>query len=207
MSATTTVGMLSAFITRHELDVLFLQEFTNPDRLNFRVYEIHHNDGTTMLGNAMRQAMPITNVHKLPSGRAISASYRELRLVNVHSPPASARRTERETFFNTELPAFLYTSPSHTIIGGDFDCVLSSADTTGSFQPSRALSEIVTRLALVDTWTQDPLRPTYTHHHPTGATRKDRLYVSPELMQRKCGIEIIPQQCRWGSSDGKCNRP
>jgi exonuclease III len=136
--------------------------------------------------------MPITNVHKLPSGRATSAEYSEIRLVNVYAPSASARRNERETFFNTELPAFLYTSPSHTTIEGEFDCVLSQADTTGSFQPSRALSEIVTRLALVDTWTQNPLQPTYTHHHPTEATRIDRLYVSPELVQIKYGIEIIP---------------
>ena len=89
------------------------------------------------------------------------------------------------------LPSFIL-PPLNTIIGGDFNCVLSPANITGSFQPSRALSEIVKRLALVDTWTQDPLRPTYTHHHPTGATRIDRLYVSQDLVQRKSGIEIIP---------------
>ena len=99
---------------------------------------------------------------------------------------------KEKNFYNIELPAFLYTAPSNTILGGDFNCVLNPADTTGIFQTSRALSEIVSRLALVDTWTQDPLRPTYTHHHPTGATRLDRLYVSPDLVRRKSGIEIIP---------------
>jgi hypothetical protein len=86
----------------------------------------------------------------------------------------------KENFFNTELPTFFYTAHSHAIIGGDFKCVLNPADTTGTFQTSRSLSKIVTRLALIDTWTQDPLRPTYTHHHPTGATGIDRLYVSPD---------------------------
>ena len=37
-----------------------------------------------------------------------------------------------------------------------------------------------------------PLRPKYTHHSPTGATRIDRIYISNELMARKAGIEIIP---------------
>jgi len=94
--------------------------------------------------------------------------------------------------FSTPICLFPFIPPPHTIIGGDLNCVLSPADITGSFHPSRALMEIVTRLALVDTWMQDPLRPTYTQHHPTGATRIDRLYVSPDLVQRKSGIEIIP---------------
>jgi len=194
MTATTRVGMLSDYIHRHEIDILFLQEVTHPDKLHFRGDEIHHNIGTSMRGTAIivRNTMPITNVHKLPSGRAMSAEYSGLRLINVYAPSGSARRTERENFFNTELPTFFYTAPSHTIIGGDFNCILNPTDTTSTFQTSRALSEIVTRLALIDTWTQDPLRPTYTHHHPTRATQIDRLYVSPDLVQRKSRIEIIP---------------
>jgi exonuclease III len=194
MSATTRVGMLSSFINRHALDVVLLQEVTNPDTLNFRGYEIYHNVGTTMRGTAklVRQTIPIKKVQKIPSGRAISVECSGLKFVKVYAPSESARRNGRENFFNTELPAFLYTDPSHTIIGGDFNCVLSPEYITGPFQTSRALSEIVTRLALVDTWTQDPLRPTYTYHHPTGATRIDRLYVSTDMLQRKSGIEIIP---------------
>ena len=97
--------------------------------------------------------MPITNVHKLPSGRAMSADYSDLRLINVYAPSGSTRRTERENFFNTELPTFFYTAPLHTIIGGDFNCVLNPTDTVGTFITSTALSEIVTRLTLIDTWT------------------------------------------------------
>jgi exonuclease III len=38
ITALTRVGMLSEFIKRHELGILFLQEVTNPDTLNFRGY-------------------------------------------------------------------------------------------------------------------------------------------------------------------------
>jgi exonuclease III len=134
---------------------VLLQEVTNPNQLNFRGYDIYHNDGTTMRGTTilLRQALLIENVHKIPSGHAISFECSGLKLVNVYAPSGSARQNERETFFNTESPAFLYTAPSHTIIGGYFNCVLSPEDTIGPFQPSTAISKIVTRLALVDTWT------------------------------------------------------
>jgi len=164
MTATTRVGMLYNFVHRHELDILFLEEFTNPDKLHFRGYEIHHIIGTSMRGTAilLRNAIPITKVHKLPSRCAMSAEYNGLRLINVYAPSGLARRSERENLFNTELPTFFFTAPSHKIIGRDFNCVLNSTDTTSPLKPVEH-SEIVD---LIDTWTQDPLRATYTHHFP-----------------------------------------
>jgi exonuclease III len=114
--------VLSDFIKRHEIDILLLQEVTNPDVLNFRGYETHHNIGTAMRGAAIvaREAIPITIVLNLPSGRAMAAEYRGIRFINLYASSGSARRTERENFYNTQLPAFIYTAPSHMIIGGDF---------------------------------------------------------------------------------------
>jgi hypothetical protein len=77
------------------------------------------------------------------------------------------------------------------LIGGDFHCVLQPADTTGQYT-SRALSEIVRGLNLTDTWQQDPQRPSFTHHSPSGSTRIDRFYANQEVMARKTGIEILP---------------
>jgi exonuclease III len=163
ITAPTRVGMSSDFITRHELDKLFVQEVTNPDTQNIRGYNIR----TSMRGTAIlvRNAMSITTVHKLPSGRAMSAEYRGIRLINVYAPSGSARRTEIEDFLSRIACFLLYRLP-HTILG-DFNCVLNPADNIGSFLPSRALSEIVRRLVLVDTWKQDPLRPTFTHRSYT----------------------------------------
>jgi len=47
-------------------------------------------------------------------------------------------------------------------------------------------------LDLKNTWKQNPARPAYTHHSPSGATRIDRLYVSQELMGKNLGIEMLP---------------
>jgi exonuclease III len=38
ITAPTRVGMLSDFIKRHELDILLVQEVTNPGTLNIRGY-------------------------------------------------------------------------------------------------------------------------------------------------------------------------
>ena len=130
--------------------------------------------------------MSITIVHKIHSGRAMSAEFSGIRLINVYAPSGSAQRTEREAYFNTELPVFFYTASPDTILRGDFICALNTADTTGSFLPSRSLSKIVKHLALVDTCKQDPLRPTFTHNCPTGATR-----LRPPLRIPRLGAEKI----------------
>jgi hypothetical protein len=78
------------------------------------------------------------------------------------------------------------------LIIGVISTVLNPADTTGHFQPSRALKEVVSGLALQDTWNQNPSRPTYTYHSSNGASRIDRFYVFTDLQKQKTGIEIIP---------------
>jgi exonuclease III len=149
--------------------------------------------GTAILS---RNEIPFTIVHKLPSGRDMSDEYSKIRLINVYAPSGSALRTEREKFFNTELPFSFLTASPHSILGEDFNCVLSPADTNGAAlpgrKPCRALSEIVQSLALFDTWKQDPLQQTFTHHPKNRATRLDRIYVSSELVKRKSGVEIMP---------------
>ena len=105
-----------------------------------------------MRGTAIiaRHEFPHTEVTPLPSGRAIAATYSGLRLINVYAPAGTARRADREHFFNSELSALLYAATPSMLIGGDFNCVLQKADTTGPFTTSRALSEIVSGLALTD---------------------------------------------------------
>jgi len=55
------------------------------------------------------------------------------------------------------------------ILGVYFYCILDTADTTGHFQKSRALAEMVHELDLKDTWNQNPPWPAYTsfafRHH------------------------------------------
>lgn len=108
-----------------------------------------------MRGNAIlaRQDLHITHIGKAPSG--------------------TAKRSEREQFYNVELPILFseYTHPP--LVGGNFNCILQPVDSTGHFINSNALAEIVRGLRLTDMWEQDPQRPTFTHFSPTVASRLD----------------------------------
>jgi hypothetical protein len=55
---------------------------------------------------------------------------------------------------------------------------------------SRALQLLVTGIKLHDAWKQGGTK-VYTHYATISATRKDRIYVSELLLQRKRHIEII----------------
>ena len=72
--------------------------------------------GTAILA---RHDLPLTKVTSLPTGRAIAADYNGIRLVNVYAPAGTAKRTDRERFFNSELPALFYNTSQSILLGGD----------------------------------------------------------------------------------------
>ena len=136
------------------------------------------NIGTSMRGTALlaRNEITLTNIIKVPSGRAMGATYSGLLIIKVYAPYGTAGQKDRESFYTSELTCVLQAASHNVILGGDLNCVMHPVDTTGPFLTSRALMEIVRGLALADTWTQDPLRPRYTHYSPNGASRID-LYI------------------------------
>jgi len=95
-----------------------------------------------------KNEITITNIARLPSGRGIAAEYRGIWLVKVYVPPETAKRQERERFYNNELPYLLRACPSNIIVGGDFNCVLNQTDSTGHFNYSKALNGLVRRFVL-----------------------------------------------------------
>jgi hypothetical protein len=115
-----------------------------------------------------------------------------IRIINVYAPTGMAKRTERERFFNAELPVLFseYTNPIP--MGGDFICILQSVDSTGPFTTSNVLAERVRGIRLTDMWDQDPWHPTYTHYSATGTSRIDRIYLSRADKDRRTGVESVP---------------
>jgi exonuclease III len=194
ITSRTRVGMLTEFLRRHDIDILFMQEVTSLEPLNIPGYAAHHNIGASTRGTAIlaRSGILLKKITRVPSGRAIAAMYHNTLLINVYAPSATAQRLDRENLFNAELPHLLRPNCTRTIIGGNFNSVLQPADTTGHFNTSRALKEIVSGLALQDTWEQNPSQPMYTYHSSHGATRLDRLYMSADLLKHKTGAAIIP---------------
>ena len=92
--------MLENFLRVHDIDILFAQEVTSPETTNIGGYETHHNIGSSMRGTAIvaKDVITLTNVTKLPSGRATAAEYRGTLLINIYAPSGTAKRHEREYF-------------------------------------------------------------------------------------------------------------
>jgi len=173
------------------------------------------NIGTSMRGTAIMAKCQhqLTNIHTLPTGRAIAAMSRGVRPINIYAPSGTARRAEREDFYNMELTHILQDTNSHILLAGDFNCVSQPNDTTRNFNTSRALQEIVRGMALKDAWTQNPLRPSYTHYTINCASRLDRFYVTENILTKKtgnrnsscrlhrpprCSIALLSSQCYKG---------
>jgi exonuclease III len=49
----TRVGMLTEYIRRHDLDIVFLQEITDPELLPMPGYDIYYNIGSDIRGTAI----------------------------------------------------------------------------------------------------------------------------------------------------------
>jgi exonuclease III len=137
--------MLRDFIRSHDLDFVLVREVTAPESVDTPGYISYTNGSSEMRGTAIiaGQELQITHIDKIPSGRATAVVFCGIRIKNVYEPSGTAKRTERERFFNAKLPV-LFSEYTHPIlIGGDFDCILQPIDSTGPFTSSNAVAEIV----------------------------------------------------------------
>jgi exonuclease III len=89
--------MLTEYIRRHDLDIVFLQEITDPELLPMPGYDVYYNIGSEICGTAIvaRNYIMLNNISKSPSGRAIAAECKGLNIVNIYAPSRTAKRTER----------------------------------------------------------------------------------------------------------------
>jgi exonuclease III len=191
MSTSTKMAMLTDFLHKHAIDIIFLQEVTRPVFDDVRGYTAHVNIGANERGTAIltRDHLTLTDIERLPTGRGMSACLDGITLVNIYAPSGAERRRERDAFFATDLPYLLRRIPQTLLLGGDFNSVLTHLDSTGQPTLCRALSELIRGFDLVDIWEMSTNRPVYTHYTGRGASRIDRIYVSRNLHGKKINAE------------------
>jgi exonuclease III len=143
--STNRTEILEVFLLINEIDVLCMQEVTNAKVTIIRNYTAHVNiriegRGTVILH---KDCYHLTDIEKLPAGRGISGLFIEVKIISGYAPSGSARKGEREEFFNIIFPQLLRHPHPKLILAGDFNCVLQPTDTTGTFNTSRALKHLV----------------------------------------------------------------
>jgi exonuclease III len=95
----------------------------------------------------------------------VTAMFRGVLFITVYALSGTSRKTDREDFFNSELPPLLRTEAQRIVLGGDFNCVLHPCDVTGHFQTSKALTDLISGYRLCDTWVQNAARQSYTYYN------------------------------------------
>jgi exonuclease III len=119
ITSRTRVGMLAEYIRSQDLVIVLIQEITSMGLLNVPGYDTYYNVGIQMRGTAIvaRNDITLTHLNKLPTERAIAAEYKGMCVVNIYAPSGIARRTEREYFYNTELPQILQAGHGDLVVG------------------------------------------------------------------------------------------
>ena len=148
----TRMGMLEDFLRRQDIDFALLQEVTCADLTTFRRYTAHTNPGTDRRRTAIlvKEELVLSDIRRIPSGRGIAATHNGTRITNLYAPSGAEKRNARESFYNTEITSLLPSTDTEMIVAGDFNCMLSPADTTGRENYSRALDTLTKGLGLKD---------------------------------------------------------
>lgn len=112
--------MLTDFIRTHDLDIILLQEVMTPDSIEVLGYSAYSNIGSDMRGTAIltRRGLQVTDIHRIPTGRAVAVTCQGIRIVNIYAPSGTSRRTDRERFYNVDLSELLATCAVPMLIGG-----------------------------------------------------------------------------------------
>ena len=178
----TKIEALRTFTRTINLDILCMQEVEN-EQLTLPGYNVicnvdHARRGTAI---ALKEHIRFSHVEKSLDGRLIALQINDTTLCNIYAPSGTAQRADRERFFNNTLAYYLRRHTSHTMLIGDFNCVLRQCDATGH-NLSPALQTAVRQLNLLDVWEQlQPQAQGFTYVTHNSASRLDRIYVTPGL--------------------------
>ena len=178
----TKRNALRTFIRTMKLDIIFLQEVEN-ENLSIPGYNVVSNVDHARRGTAiaLKERIKFSHIEKSLDGRLVALRVNNTTLCNVYAPSGTVFRAQRERLFNSTIAYYLRHRTEHTILGGDFNCVIRLCDSTGS-NPSRALQATVQQLRLHDVWQQlHPRQMEYTYITHNSSSRLDRLYVSEGL--------------------------
>jgi endonuclease/exonuclease/phosphatase family metal-dependent hydrolase len=138
-----------------------------------------------------KEGFPLTNIQRKPSGRGIAATLQEIRKVNIYAPLESEKKRERDPFYNGEVATLLPIANMGMILAGDFNCVISNADSTGQGNHSKALERLIRGLDLKDAWDVTSANTIFTHYTTKDASRIDSIYVTENLKRTQQGAEAV----------------
>ena len=193
MASRTRLIVLEEFLWKQEIDAL-VQEITIPLLSAIRRYTAYKNEGRDRRRTAIlaKESITITNIKRIPSGRGMAAMFNTTWIVSINSPSGDKKENERKMLYNNDVTYVLPTAHADMIMAGDFNCIVSNIDSTGTNNYScTALANIVNGFGVIDAWDTSTSRRIYTHYTPNGASRIDRMYVTRNILSKKQSVETV----------------
>ena len=204
----STLAGLSSLITANKLDVIFLQEVRlSSEQINlllgnlgFQAAVNIDSENPSKPGTAIiwKKSLPVSNVNTLVLCRAQVATLGKYMLLNIYAPSGSDKKYERNVFFGQEIFSALSLNHNPTwVVGGDFNCVLKSADIEGGlgfkqkFCPS--LKDLTRTSSLADVFRSEyPGVEEFTFFRAGKApSRLDRFYLSCGLVGNVTAVSHV----------------
>lgn len=190
-------SLLRDFVQNEDLDFIFLQEVLFEDFSFLGAYRAfvnisEHDKGTAIL---VRKNQEFRNIIYDPSGRILSIVCDDINLVNVYAHSGTNKKRERDDLFRDEItPHVIKGNCSHTVIGGDFNCVLNKRDSRStSANLCQGLKDLTTSMHLKDVANvRNGSNVEFTFHRAGSASRLDRFYVSAQFLDKVVEIRTVP---------------
>ena len=188
--------MLRDFIFKNDVDILLLQEVVLKNFDFIHGYKSIVNVDERSRGTAIiyKEGFKMEKKKMLTNGRGISCVLNGVTFVNIYAPSGNNNKKEREHFFANEMTWLLAEMREQVVLGGDFNCVLRSNDSTSGQNQSATLKEIVQKCNFKDVWEVSKLEVQYTYIRTNIGSRLDRIYVTDNLKNKLTVVErpIIP---------------
>ena len=180
------------FCKFHRIDVLMIQEHNLrvknklcKEILNF--FHVSINLAVASKGGTaifIRNNLPLELIfcQNLANSRIMSLKVKIhdqlLHFVNIYAHSGSNLSKERDELFNNELLFYLRNNLDNTILGGDWNCVLSQRDTeSSSAHISKVLLNMIRSIQFRDAWFIKHKHVEYTYSRNNHGSRLDRFYV------------------------------
>lgn len=178
------LNALRTLVRLLDLDVVLLQEVES-NQFSIPGFNTYTNVNETKRGTAIavKQHMLVSNVQRSLDSRILTLKVNNcVTICNVYAPSGVQSYQSRESMFNQSLPFYLQNAGEYVLVGGDFNCVVSARDATGTNSQSIALRVLVQNMNLKDTWQiMNGTRTEFSFIRANSMSRLDRIYVSSNI--------------------------
>ena len=144
------------------------------------------NQNAMGTGFVWKTYLPISEVYNVVECRGQLLKFGNQSFVNIYAPSGSQNKQARRTFFGQDIFRVIRgLDKTNPIIGGDFNCIISSKDTEKNFADKKcpALKNLVDSFSYSDPYRLlHPDGEDFTFCRPScAASRLDRFYVPQHL--------------------------